>query len=174
MKTALMLLANACDRLVGLGDTYTKTALMLLVTPVLVAATLAMALPSPSSSQSPFAYQPPDLYRESDHRVMQNVRPFTSDTDTFLKIRPLYWEKTGSSVTYLGLRGDEAYFQVGPHAVRTGGPNPETDPYRIDYGLVGVFTLAEVQKLITRVNQMEAEIQLLKQPQPVRPGRPAR
>lgn len=120
--------------------------------------------------QSPFAYQPPDLYRESDHRLMINPRNLVSDTDTFLKIRPLLWDKEHSSVTYIGIRGDEAYFQVGPYVVQGGGPDPRTNPYRVDYGMLGVFTLAETQKLIEEVRTLKAEMQALK----ASSGRPAR
>jgi len=113
--------------------------------------------------QSPFFYQEPNLRGNSDHRRMQAIQPVVLPADDFLRLEPITWEREGMSTREVGLRGDLAYFIAGPYIVHAGGPNPDTDPYTIDYGRLGVLTLKQTQDLIRLTREQQHQIDYLRQ-----------
>lgn len=113
--------------------------------------------------QSPFYYQEPNLRGNSDHRQMQAIQPVNVSAEDFLRIEPVTWMREGSAVRETGVRADSAYFIAGPYIVHAGGPNPDTDPYTVDYGRLGVLTLRQTQDLIRLTREQQHQIDALRQ-----------
>lgn len=103
-----------------------------------------------------------DYLTSSDARLKENLVEIVDAVEIIKKLRPVEYNFiSDSDDKFHGFIAQEMH-EVYEYPVAIGGDDPKEDPWSIDYGKITPLLTAGVKELVSRIEQLEAEIEFLK------------